>query len=113
MRYLLLLIASFGCLLNSVYATGSTKSNQPSNLIVVHSEEEVSHLEQNVDIEVEVARSLNLATKTTIEEWGFEKLKEMAISKGFTHLLITEKPLTGISLRKRNYKVVLRGTAYK
>jgi hypothetical protein len=43
---------------------------------------------------------------------ALDKLKKKAAAKGFTHLLIGESD-EGMSISKRNYKVTLKGVAFK
>lgn len=86
--------------------------DQETKIILVESVDEVKHLSDQKQLTVEVSNSLNLATKKTIKKKAIEKLKAKAASKGYTHLFI-EETKGGMSVSKRNYKVVAKGVAYK
>ena len=89
-----------------------TTNDQDNTIVIVQSQDDVKHLSDKKEFKVEVSKSLNLATAKTIKKMALKKLKEKAAAKGFTHLLIGESD-EGMSISKRNYKVTIKGVAFK
>lgn len=115
MRAILSLIVVCGWIFMTGFSNNEssfTMNDQDNTIVIVQSEDDVKHLGDKKEFKVEVSKSLNLATAKTIKKMAIEKLKEKAAAKGFTHLLIGESD-EGMSISKRNYKVALKGVAYK
>ena len=92
--------------------TPEMSAQDETKVILVESVEDVKHLNDSKALKVTVSKSLNLATSKSIKKMAIAELKAKAAAKGYTHLLI-EDTKAGMAISKRNYKVVLKGVAYK
>jgi len=98
-----------------VLAENYNKSQNDQDIIVVSSKDDAKHLSKNEVLSLKFNHSLNLATKKKIKAMAIEEFKALAKSKGYTHLYIDEatiKPLKN-EIKKRDYTIVVTGTAYK
>lgn len=88
---------------------------QKPEIIMLSSEDSLETFEHSEVVTIKYVSSLNFSGKKNIRNQAEAKLKQLARSKGYTHLLINEDALSKkpYELRKRNYTVIVIGYAFK
>lgn len=93
---------------------GSEKAKN-MEIIVLNNNDSTDGFIKNENLTYKFTYSLNYACKDKINSMALDKLKELASSKGYTHLLIdNEASFRRLNeIRKRNYTAIVVAKAFK
>jgi len=103
-----------------IFLSGFNLINEPLNdqtqdVKIITNADNLDQFSKSQEISIKFTHSLNLAGKDKIKKMAIEEFRDLAGSKGFTHLLIDEEASykRQNEIRKRNYTVLLIGKAFK
>ena len=114
----LLSISIFICAFSIGYAqTNQLKNSEKASnneIVLLDVDDNTDRFIKSEEIYYKLTYSLNYAGKEKIKAMALDKIKELAFSKGYTHLLIDQEASfrRQNEIRKRNYTVLVTGKAF-